>query len=168
MPNDIKLHMGFINTPYTKETMARPMTSAKAESKRKRRRGFSRTMTADKVGNILENKYNIVDTFSAVYEQEIAQVMKQGFAEVAADMLAKGKGYTRSNMKSLMKPYTDQVEAMFRGFLSREEMNGMVDGVPTKAALGGIRRGRRRVQMRPSFINTGIYRASFRCWADTK
>jgi hypothetical protein len=61
---------------------------------------------------------------------------------------------------------------MFRQFLDREEMNGLVAGVPTKAALGGARHGRGKITrrgQRPSFIDTGIFRASFRCWAaDTK
>jgi hypothetical protein len=66
---------------------------------------------------------------------------------------------------------TQNIQNMFRQFLDREEMNGLVDGVPTKAALGGARHGRGEFTRRgqpPSFIDIGIYHASFRCWADTK
>jgi hypothetical protein len=55
--------------------------------------------------------------------------------------------------------------------LISEEMNGLGDGVLTKAALGGARHGHgaiaRRGQ-RPSFVGAGIYGTSFRCWSDTK
>jgi hypothetical protein len=172
MSDTISLHMGFINTPYIKETIARPMTSAKIESKRKRRRGFSKTMTAEKVANILEGKYGIVETFSAVYEEEISNIMTEGFAEIARNMLSSGRTSTTSSIKNLMKPSTNNIQSLFRSFLDQEEMNGMVEGVPTAAALGGKRSGRgsktRKGIKRPSFINTGIYRASFRCWADNK
>ena len=55
--------------------------------------------------------------------------------------------------------------------LISEEINGVVDGVPTKAALGGAQHGRGNVDGRgqhSSFIPTGINGASFRCWPDTK
>jgi hypothetical protein len=172
MSDSIKLHMGFINTPYTKKTIMRPITSAKEESKRKHRRGFTKTMTAQDVANILEEKYGIVDTFSMIYEDEINNMMKEGFAEIAENMLSKKIEYTSANIKNLMKPYTNQIVNIFRSFLDHEEMNGMVEGVPTAASLGGVRHGRgrktKRGIQRPSFIDTGIYRASFRVWADTK
>jgi hypothetical protein len=60
---------------------------------------------------------------------------------------------------------------MFGQFLDREEVNGLVDGVATKAALGGARHETgaiaRRGQ-RPFFVGAGIYGTSLRCWPDTK
>jgi hypothetical protein len=170
MPETIKLHMGFINTPYTKQTIAAPMTSAKAESSRKRRRSFSKTMTAEAVAGILEGRYGVVEMFQAIHAQEIHSLVVEGFAEIAADFLSEGKPFTTAALKNLMKPNTKQVEAMFRSFLDREEMNGMAPGVPTLAAMRGVRHGRgsktKRGMPRPSFIDTGIYKASFRCWAE--
>jgi hypothetical protein len=164
--------MGFVNTPYTKETMARPAASAKSEEQRNRKRSFSRTMTAQKVAEILENKYDIVETFSAIYDEEISNIMKDGVSQVANNLLSGGKGTTTASMKNLMKPYTNEVQNLFRQFLDHEEMNGLIEGVPTAAAMGGKLRGRGKVsrggKQRPSFVNTGIYRASFRAWADTK
>jgi hypothetical protein len=169
MANNIVLHMGFINTPYTKETMTRPATSAKEEMKRQRRRSFSKTMTAEDVANILENRYNIVETFSAIYEEKINRILLEGFSEVASSAIKDRGGSTIAKLKNLMKPNTKRIENMFKEFLNNEEMNGMVEGVPTGAALEGKRRGRKsRSGGRPSFVDTGIYRASFRCWADTK
>jgi hypothetical protein len=161
--NDIKLHMGFINTPYTNETSTAPMRSSKLEERRKRKRGFSRTMTAEKLANILENKYNIVTVFNEVHEEDIKKLIENGFKEVAEHMIATRKtGETTHQMKNLMKPYTTQIERMFRNFLDNEEMNGLVEGVPTAVSVTG-RRGRRPG---PSFIRTGIYKASFRAWVE--
>jgi hypothetical protein len=169
--DNITLHMGFINTPYTKETIMRPATSAKAEEKRQRRRSFPKTMTAEDVANILEGKYGIVETFSAIHEDEISNIILEGFAEIA-ERIFEDRGFTTATLRNLMKPNTKQVENMFRRFLDREEMNDMVPGVPTKAARKGIRHGRGRITksgtQRPSFIDTGIYKASFRAWADIK
>lgn len=168
----IVLHMGFINTPYTKEAKARPATAAKMEGRRARKRGFSKTMTAEKVANILEAKYNIIEMFQQINDTEISHLLKEGFAEVAEQMLNKPKASTSASLKNMMRPYTHEIQNLFRKFLDDEEMAGMVPGVPTKAALSGVRHGRgsktRRGYQRPSFIDTGIYRASFRAWVDTK
>jgi hypothetical protein len=168
MTDNISLHFGFINTPYTRETIARPFTSAKMEAKRHRKRGFSRTMTAEKVAGILEAKYNVVEMFNEIHEEEIKNIMHEGFKEVAERMISERGGQTRSSMKNLMRPATKRIENMFRQFLDHEEMNGMIEGVPTDAAKGGKLRGRgkitKRGKQRASFVNTGIYKASFRAW----
>jgi len=168
MADNIALHFGFINTPYTRETIARPFTSAKLKEKGKLKRGSSKNMTALKVADILEAKYNVVETFHAIHEEEIKNVMHEGFKEVAERMISERGGQTRASLKNLMKPATKQIENMFRQFLDHEEMNGMIEGVPTDAAKGGKLRGRgkitRRGIQRASFVNTGIYKASFRAW----
>jgi hypothetical protein len=161
---DISLHMGFINTPYTAEAMEAPVRASKLEEKRKRRRGFSRTMTADKLSKILERKYGIVETFSEVYEEEIHSLINNGFREIAERMIQNRGGETRAKIKNLMKPYTDQVQSMFKTFIDDEEMNGMVPGVPTDASKGKRRKRGISTRQRPSFSRTGIYKASFRAW----
>jgi hypothetical protein len=170
MVETIKIHMGFVNTPYNKESMARPATAAKQEAARQRKRNFSKTMTAEKVSNILEGKYGIVDTFAAIHEHDIRALFHDQFREVATKIIEERGGQTYSSIKRLMNPATKEVEKLFKSFLDNEEMNGMVSGVPTQAAMRGVRHGRgsktRRGIQRPSFIDTGIYRASFRCWVD--
>jgi hypothetical protein len=166
----LTIHMGFVNTPYTKESIARPATAAKQEAARQRKRSFSKTMTADKVSNILEGKYGIVETFAAIHEQEINALFHDRFHEVATKIIEEKGGQTSSSIKRLMNPATKEVERLFKSFLDNEEMNGMMSGIPTQAAMKGVRHGRgsktRRGIQRPSFIDTGIYRASFRCWVD--
>jgi hypothetical protein len=171
MAENIKLHLGFINTPYTTETIARPMTAAKAESRRKRKRSFSKTMTAEDVSNILEEKYHILDTFYQVHRPDVEMAVLTAFTEVARDIVSGQKKYRSASLPSLLKDATAEIEKSFRRFLDTEEMNGRQPGVPTAAALSGVRHGRGRKTLtgpRPSFIDTGIYRASFRARADVK
>jgi hypothetical protein len=167
MREDITLHMGFVNTPYTRETKLRPIASAKVEEKRKVQRNFSKTMTAPKVANILERKYDIVETFSKIYEDEINSLLHERYSEIASKFISEGKS-TTATLKNLMKPSTKKIESMFRQFIDGEEMNGMVPGVPTEIALGGKirKKGGRRFKSRPSFEKSGIYRASFRAWVE--
>jgi hypothetical protein len=163
----ITLKLGFINTPYTAESVARPMTAARMESKRSRRRSFSKTITAEDVAKILESKYQVLDTFEEVYGPRIQAIVLGQFSQVAGDVItgARRGGVDLGNM---LKPATKEIEKLFRTFLDNEEMNGRVPGVPTKAALAGVRSGRgsktKQGVPRPSFIDTGIYRASFRAW----
>jgi hypothetical protein len=166
MTNTLKLHMGFINTPYTQEAMQRPATSAKLEERRVRNRGFSRTMTAQKVASILEGKYGIVETFQKIYDEEINNIIHEGFKEIAEKTILERKGQTRTSLKNLMKPSTKQIEGMFKSFLRAEEMNGMAPGVPTKASFGKQRKRGRSIKPHSSFVRTGIYMSSFRAWID--
>ena len=166
--DSISLKLGFINTPYTTEAVARPMAAARAEERRARKRSFSKTMTAEDVAKILEAKYQILDTFEEVYGTRIQATILGRFTEVAGDVLSGAR--RRGDLGSLLKPATKEIERMFKQFLDNEEMNGRVPGVPTQAALTGVRHGRgsktRQGVPRPSFIDTGIYRASFRAWVD--
>lgn len=166
MPN-LAIHMGFINTPYSTQAKAAPVKFAGLEERRVRARSFPKTMTAQKVANILEAKYGIVETFNEVYNDEITSLVHENFKQVAEKILAR-KGETTQLMHSLMKPSSKKIERMFKQFLDGEEMNGMIPGVPTKASGGKIRKRGRTIRPYPSFERTGIYKASFRCWIDTK
>jgi len=167
--------MGFVNTPYTKETLAKPMTAAKEESSRKRKRHFSKTKDAEKVSNILEDKYGILEFFNEKYSGLIETMISSRFEDLAEEVLARpqGRQYTIAKMSNIMKPVSKDIEKMFREFLDKEEMNASGNaGIPTGAALLGIRHGIGSKTLkgvpRPSFIDTGIYRASFRCSVDKK
>jgi hypothetical protein len=164
MPN-VVLHMGFLNVPYSAKEKAAPMRAAKSEIARKQRRGFTQTMTAEDVGNILESKYNILETFVELHQDEIMQPINEAFNNATVEMLSERRKFTSAKMVKYMKPKTDRIEKLFRQFLDMEEMNGM-GSVPTKASLSG----KGRVGHRPgrSFVNTGIYRAAFTAWVDIK
>jgi hypothetical protein len=175
---NIVLHFGFVNTPYTQETIAAPVRAAKKEFERKKRRGFPKVKTAEKVADILEDTYDIVHQFFYKYDEEIGSIVSNSFANYTVDVLAGAADETEEGFRSrrhkivsdrmvkYMRPSSEKIEKLFKKFLDREEAIG--PGVPTDAALFGIRRGRKTGRRRPSFIDTGIYRASFRAWADIK
>jgi cobalamin-dependent methionine synthase I len=154
------------------------MRAAMEESKRKRRRSFTRTKTAEKVADILEDTYDIVHQFELKYAREISDIVAKSFTDYSVNVLAGGadeleEGFASrrhkivsERMVKFMKPSSAEIEKLFRKFLDREEI--VAPGVPTLAALYGVRRGRKTGKRRPSFIDTGIYRASFRAWADIK
>jgi hypothetical protein len=169
MARDITLHLGFVSTPYMSDTIAAPMRSARTEEARKKRRSFKKTMTAEKVSGILESSYNIVNQFSEKYGEEIGEIIRDGVELSIIDILPGGDREYKpisNRMIQYMKPKTREIEKLFREFLDNEEAEG--SGIPTKAAMLGVRRGRKRGGRRPSFVDTGIYRASFRAWADIK
>jgi hypothetical protein len=53
-------------------------------------------------------------------------------------------------------------EELFRKMLDNKELDGQVAGVPTMASQRGYRFGRSNKPGRPSFVDTGLYRDSFR------
>jgi hypothetical protein len=168
MARDIVIHMGFLNTPYTLKNMAAPIAAVKAHEAKMRRRSSGPTRTAEDVGAILENKYGIVGTFLDIYQEDIADIVTETFENFVVDALSEVRKPTSARMVKFMASKTKAVEKLFRGFLDQEEMNGMVDGVPTKVSRGRNRKRGKSTRARPSFEKTGIYRASFRCWADIK
>jgi hypothetical protein len=162
MARAIVLHMGFVNTPYTKKAMAAPVAFAKAQEK-KRHRSFSSTMSATQVAGILEAKYKVVETFTAVHDGDIREILSETFRDAIIKTFSERKKFASDRMVQYMKPKTDQIQKLFRVFLDNEET-----GAAVAAATKGNRTGRKSKSPRPPFIDTGIYRASFRCWADIK
>lgn len=152
--------MGFLNTPYTAQAKAAPMAFAKMHEAR-RKRHYSRTMTADKVAGYLEHKYQITQDFTRVHEEDIKELLDGAIREVAIDALRKRIKFRSEKIVQLMKPRTVQVDKLFRSYLDNQE-----SGASVKAAVQGKRTGRKSRLPRPPFVNTGIYRASFRSWVD--
>jgi hypothetical protein len=150
---NVVIHMGFVNTPYTKAAMSAPMSTAKTHEK-KSRRHYSKTRTAENVANILEDKYGVLDIFMTMYGEEITGAINEKVQDFVVQSLSSKGKLSSDRMAQFVKPSTSQIEKMFRGFLDRNET-----GINTMASM---------LRGKPSFINTGVYRASFRVWADIK
>lgn len=148
--------------------MAAPVAAVKAHEAKMRRRQSGPRRTAEDVGAILEWKYGIVGTFIDIYDEEINDIVTETFENFVVDALSEVRKPISARMVKFMGPKTKNIEKLFRGFLDQEEMNGMVEGVPTKISHGKKRKRGRSTPARPSFERSGIYRASFRCWADIK
>ena len=133
----ITFHLGVIDIPYKDES----------------------TTTSD-VAVYLEEKYQIMQTFFDRYGNDIAELMSKDLAANLENMLA-GAPPSRDPLAESMS----QVHHLFVAFLDNAEMNGP-EGVPTKRALDGIskRFKWKKGEVRPSFIDTGMFQASMRAW----
>lgn len=138
---------------------------------RKHRSGVIKTFTAaapgqettGDVAQILEEKYNILETFSREYEKEIADALSHALVG-AIQILVMGNTQNAD-------PYASaalEIETAMKLFLDMGGMDGS-GNVPTKAALRGVNRRLKHPYAkgnpsRPSFIDTGTMQSNYRAW----
>lgn len=160
------LHLGVVDIPYVEPPQAPKRVAkarkGKANRPRKSKTPTQPTETTGMVAEILEDHYGIMQTFADRHLGEIADIFADNMAG-ALESIMMGAPPT-------IDPFgkaTEDVKAKFQAFLDNKEMDGM-PGVPTKAALDGEskRLKRRHGPPRPSFINSGLYQASFKDWID--
>ena len=147
------LHLGVIDIPY-----------AEAESQ-----------TTGEVAKILEEKYGIMAAFYQRHKDDVQKAISASLKGQLTSVMA-GKPLNSD-------PYAracSVIDDMFKNFLTLSEIESMgIEGVPTKAALDGKstrfkygkNKGKRRKKAkygvrRPSFIDSGTYRASEKSWVD--
>src|ERR1700739_4089494 len=147
------VHLGVNDLPY-------PFSDNIGKTKKGKHKGRKLASTTGEVAEILEAKYGVMKTFVALHEEEI-------FAELESSI--------QGSLESLLMGAppsgpalagASAIEAMFQKFLDMKEMDGIVNGVPTAASLAGVnhRLKSKRGTARPSFVDTGLYSNSFRCW----
>lgn len=145
-----RLHLGVIDVPYVN-----------APSPRQRKVRASTVTTGD-VAGWLEDEYHIMEVFFNEKQAKIAADLEKGM-QSSLEALLMGAPSTLDPFGSA----TSKIEDTFKTFLSMKEMEKLgIPGVPTVAALTGksARHKRRRGKRRPSFIDTGLYQASFKAW----
>jgi len=124
------------------------------------------TTTGD-VAEILEARYGVMQAFVNAHRADIANDLAEGVAGALETVLAGGP---MSNTDPFAAGLA-KVEQRFKDFLSSGEIEAWgVPGVPTEAS---IKRRSARFKAgksdrpRPSFIDTGLYEASFKAWIDS-
>ena len=141
----LKLHLGVVDVPYEEGEKS----------------------TGD-VAEILEQEYHVMELFTEeVGSEAISNAFAQS-AQRACEDLFSGAPATSLN---LTYEATEEIASAFRVFLDQRELDGVVPGVPTQAALKGVNHRlahpyAKSNPERPSFIDTGSYGASFRAWTD--
>ena len=121
-------------------------------------------ITTAGVAQILEDKYGVMDGFVFLYEPEIHDALDDSVAGAIESLMA--------GAPPDIDPFgsgTSKIEKLFRDYLDKEETNLIgATGVPTAAALAGKSKRFKRNSgpPRPSFIDTGLYQASFKAWVD--
>ncbi len=117
------------------------------------------------VATWLEAKYGVMAAFYKRHGNEIAAGMVNALRG-ATDNLMMGAPPTSN-------PYAggeSGIKVAFDKFLTSGEIEGMgIPGVPTKAAQqrrsSRFKKGKAKAR-RPSFVDTGLYDASFKAWID--
>ena len=146
------LHLGVLDVPYTNEP------SGKRPSK------TSNSTTGD-VAEILEAKYHVFEIFWQLHGQALADTMVESMAGGLESILM-GAPVTIDPNGTAMAAIMQR----FRDFLTNKEMDALgYPGVPTKAALTGVShrfKDKKGAAGRPSFVDTGLYEASFKAWIE--
>lgn len=155
----MKLVYGVVDIPYV--TLS-PSQKGSITRKRKKNPGYARalTQTTGDVATILEDKYGVFETFHYMHEEDVADVL-EGRLEGALENALMGHRASLKDIFSELSP----LEEVFRRAIDQREFDGIIAGVPTKASLAGVNHRLKHPNakdnpVRPSFIDTGLYRAS--------
>lgn len=160
------LHLGVIEVPYVEAPEVKKIPRAKkgkANKPLKASPELNMVTTVD-VAQWLEKKYDVMQTFADQQEPAIAHVIEASLAGTLESIMMGAP----ANINAFGTA-ENEIGQMFRTFLDEEEVAAAgVPGTPTAAALAGVnhRLKSKRGAPRPSFIDTGLYQASFRAWVD--
>ncbi len=130
--------------------------------------------TTGDVATILEDKYGLMATFAEMHESEIVESLEVGIAGMLENIAAGAPA-----PPDLFLGSYGMIEHEFHNYLDYEEMAGVINGVPTQAALDGkssrFKKKKNRIvktggivygARRPSFIDTGLLRSTFKVWIE--
>lgn len=170
------LHLGVLDQPYADPSASAPKRARKARKGRQalaRTKKGSQSQTTGDVANILERQYGIMGMFYALHQRDVDSDIADSMAATLDNLIA---GAPASALTNPLAGAEEKIGERFREFIDSEEMAILASAprgrpVPTKAALKGVShrfkhpyaKGHPR---RPSFVDTGLYRASFKAWFD--
>ena len=152
------LHLGVIDLPYADQASYKELKVGKPKVK------AGGSMTTGEVADILEDRYHVMEIFYEIHEEKIIDGLRSSY-EGAMENILMGAPVAQD-------PAADAVSGIendFRTFLTSGEIEKLgIPGVPTQAAKDGVsfrfKRPYAKRKPRPSFVNTGLYEASFRAW----
>lgn len=128
--------------------------------------GKTKTTTTGDVAEILESRYHVMETFFELRKQKIANFLAESMGNALQDLLAGRKVRSTPTYGAEQK-----IEAEFRSFLDANEMQKLAvlltGSLISSAAASGISHRRKmpyssKNPSRPAFVDTGLYRSSFR------
>lgn len=169
------LNFGVVDLPYSSDyipaapkrvSVRRTRHGGKWSAPRSAETSSGVNKTTGEVAQILEDKYHIMEIFFNLHSAFIGDEIAESYAEAVESLLMGGPG-TINPSAAAMSSINDD----FNKFLALREMDGLgYPGVPTQAALRGVSHRfahpYARRPSRPSFVDTGLYRGSFRAWTD--
>ncbi|MGP0902098.1 hypothetical protein [Serratia sp. CY76391] len=118
--------------------------------------------TTHEVAEFLEDRYNLFTWFWTLHKDTIVNEVGEHLAFAIVNHIQHGVPMVGNEMLG-------ETMRTFNIFLEQEEMAGL-PGVPTGAAIrrenARLKSGKGKGERRPSFIDTGIFKASFIAWID--
>jgi hypothetical protein len=151
------LHFGVVDLPYA---------HTPPPQGRRKKKAAAGTQTTGDVAEILEAEYHVMEHFWNLHSADVIHDL-EGSLQGALHSVLMGSPVPPSAFASA----ESAIEDRFKRFLSDKEMDALgFPGIPTQAALRGVskrhKRSRARRGPRPSFIDTGLYQASFKAWVE--
>lgn len=165
------LHLGVVDLPYVINVVEKQRRQVVRKRPDGTLEAFSRPPaggeTTGDVATWLEDKYHVMEVF---YE-DVGPALVAKSIEVSARNALESFMLGGPSDMSLTAAAESEIEQAFRIFLDQQEMDNVVGGVPTKAALAGVNHRLKHPyakanKERPSFIDTGTYQKAFKVWVD--
>jgi hypothetical protein len=142
--------------------------------------GRAGAQTTYDIGVILEAKYGLYSTFADLRGPQIANAIENSLQGALETMFLQRRPNFDRIRQGAFKSAEGDIETLFRDAIDQKIYDGVIKGVPTQAALSGVRHswsrpykktGKRRGKVqygaaRASFFDTGLQSANFRAWVD--
>ncbi len=137
--------------------------------------------TTGEVARILEDRYQVMETFYETRQDKISGWLAKDATNALRLMLA---GKDMGKPRDAFYGATQKIESEFRAFLTRNEMGRLsfLSGAEAEyfrargrafggAAAAGVSHRKKHPyaaqnKSRPVFVDTGLYRSSFRAWVE--
>ena len=117
-------------------------------------------VTTYQVAKILEQKYQVMEVFYKAYHKKIAEEVQRKYAMMLKRYLKDGKTWGEQTELPM-----DDTRALFSDYLDRDEWQQITGRTIMAAAGKSIRKKNKSYTgPRPAFIDTGLYRRSFRAF----
>ena len=161
-----KIHLGVVDVPYVQRLSLTERRRYMWLMKRRPWQSLGATVSTGDVASFIENRYALMETFATMHHDDIAGVLETRM-QGALENAMMGKPASDADVYGDLSP----VEEMFRRALDEREFDGVIAGVPTGASLAGVNHRLRRPHargnaVRSSFVDTGMFRQSFKAWLE--
>jgi hypothetical protein len=166
------LHLGVIDVPYSHDTkgeLEKKLQSASARAKVVKDKPPAKDLgvTTGDVAEFLEAEYHVMELFAEEAGRDaITEAIGRSISNGIEDVFAGGPPDIDITQDAMA-----EIEETFRIFIDQRELDGVMPGVPTMAALKGVNHRllhpyAKGNPERPSFKDTGLYQASMKAWTD--
>jgi len=164
----MKIQFGFDNVPYAARYSQQSPISATLKRRRPKtlsahQHSYGAGKTVGQVAEELEKKYSLLETFYGMEEDFIVDNVEGSIANGMVQGIIGGSWDYDWDATPL--------EGKFRRSLTGRKYDGVIRGVPTRAAQRGISHLRadafkKGAAPRPSFVDTTLYMRSFKAWTE--